>query len=99
MSSSVSSGDGRPSVVREVRGGARQEHAETANLRVKPILVRHLLAVRAQPVDVLDAGAADWAALEVVAAPQKNVLVAQLDQTLCPIEQLFLPLIAVPVQP
>ena len=57
--------------------GARDEHADGAQVRVVPVVGRHLATRRVQPGEVLRAAADRRPALEPVPLPQRRVLAPQ----------------------
>jgi hypothetical protein len=78
---------------------AVQQQADAADQAVRPLLVVHLQAIRAVPLDVLDLVAPDGPSLEEGAAMEDRVLLAQRDQPLGEAEQLALVPIEIPVEP
>src|SRR5689334_9165490 len=88
-----------PALIPFVHELAVEQHAQAAYARLAPLLVAHLVAVRAIPLDIKDLAALDTAALEKLAAVQGGVVVANLDQPARPFEQLALGLAAPPVDP
>src|SRR5690348_3069177 len=56
---------------------AGQAHAEAMSATLIPVGVGHLRAVRLEPVDILDPGAVNRAALEEMFAPKYRLSLAQ----------------------
>ena len=68
-------------------------------MRVRPVVLGHLPAVRAEPGQVLDLRAANLPAKEKLASAQGRVVVKQLDQIASVGQQIALLAIELPIKP
>ena len=79
--------DGLALFVRLLDGVPGQAQPETAREAVVPLVLRHLLAVGAEPREVLDGRALDAAALEEQTPVEDRVVEAQPDELAGELEQ------------
>src|SRR5205085_6540373 len=68
-----------------ITGESKHEGADRAAV---PILVRHALAIRTQPGNILDLRPMDLASLKKATPPENRVVLPQAHETLCEDQQL-----------
>src|SRR5579885_84499 len=78
---------------------AAQEHAQAADEGRSPLLLAHLVAAGIEPHHVANLRAGDAASLEKFRPPENRVRPAELDQVSGKLQELVLPVVAVPVEP
>ena len=78
---------------------AVQQQTQTAGMVLIPFLVRHFLAIRSQPEDVLDVGALDVSPLEEMAPTEHRVIFSQANDPADELQQLLIVTVHVPVDP
>ena len=76
-----------------------EKHAQASGGGLRPFFIRHLFAIRTEPEDVLNASAANGAALKEITPPKNRVLFAQHDHALQKGQQFLIGRLEVPIEP
>ncbi len=88
-----------PSRVFLVNGVAGQPDAQAADISLGPVVIGHLFAVGAQPVEILDLRTTDAAALKEPASPEHRMFLSERDEAPREGEERLLRLAQLPVDP